>query len=102
MEVLSDSINYSDSEDDDWFPKATKQSAINEEISDVDCNVENRESEIEEEEESSSDSNNESQVESSSSANTFVTKDGTVWNKLPPAHHQTPLHNIVRQRSGAH
>jgi len=25
-----------------------------------------------------------------------------VWNKLPPAHHQTPLHNIVRQRSGAH
>jgi len=38
MEVLSDSINYSDSEDDDWFSKATEQSAINEEISYVDCN----------------------------------------------------------------
>jgi len=38
MDVLSDSTNYSDSEDDDWFPKATEQSAINEEISDVDCN----------------------------------------------------------------
>jgi len=25
-----------------------------------------------------------------------------MWNKLPPAHHQTPLHNIVCQRSGAH
>lgn len=25
-----------------------------------------------------------------------------MWNQVPPAHHQTPSHNVVRQRSGPH
>jgi len=54
------------------------------------------------EEESSDDSDvseNQDPIEPSSS-NTFVAKDGTVWNQLPPNFHQTSTHNIVRQRSG--
>lgn len=54
---------------------------------------------MEDEEEESSDSDvSESHhlVELSSSANTFVAKDGTVWNQQPPTHHQAPSHNIVR------
>lgn len=67
--------------------------------------VEERASEIEDEEEESSDDSDvtESQdLVEPSPANTFVAKDRTMWNQLPPSHHQTPSHNIVRQRSGPH
>ncbi|XP_018407391.1 PREDICTED: piggyBac transposable element-derived protein 4-like [Cyphomyrmex costatus] len=65
---------------------------------------EEQESETNREEESSDDSDaSESQDPTeTSSANTFVAKDGTVWNQLPPDFHQTPAHNVVRQRSGPH
>ncbi|KAF5280807.1 hypothetical protein FQA39_LY17954 [Lamprigera yunnana] len=52
--LLSDNSNYSDSEDDDWIPNATSQSALDEEISNIDFNVEKRESKAEDKQEESS------------------------------------------------
>ncbi|KAK0070936.1 hypothetical protein PV325_013830, partial [Microctonus aethiopoides] len=122
-----ESIDPSDSEDDDWFPSGVAppdpryvEASDNEDYADEeaenegsanddDCQEEeddDEEREIDAEEESDNEvtasASNQSNNRSTSTSTTFVAKDKTVWNKTVQPKHQTPARNIVRQREGPH
>lgn len=96
-----------DSEDEDWLPAVVAR----EPPSDVGTAGETSEGEGKsgtESDECESESESEDQAADTPVArdventSTYVTKDKTVWNKTPPQVHQTPSHNVLRQRSGPH
>ena len=103
-ECSSDNIS-SDSDDEDWLP-GPQTDVLNDEISDTDQNIgQNRISEAittEESKEDDEDDTNTEGEDSNASQNVLAAKDGTIWNKEPPFHHQTPSYNIIRERNGPH
>lgn len=95
-----------DSEDEDWLPV---EALVEEPPSDMGTAGETSEGEGESDAESDK-SESESQTAGTpaadeagiENANAYIAKDKTVWSKTPPQVHQTPSHNVLRQRSGPH
>lgn len=94
-----------DSEDKDWLPV---EALVEEPPSDMGTAGETSEGEGESDAESDK-SESESQAGTPAAdeagienANAYIAKDKTVWSKTPPQVHQTPSHNVLRQRSGPH
>lgn len=104
-ECDEDSELDGDDEDEDWLPAE----AIAEPPLDTGTPSETSESERDEgtaESESGSESEDEGTSADGEAGreteNAYISKDKTIWTKMPPQVHQTPSHNILRQRSGPH